>query len=92
MHHQGCDASILLDDVPGTFVGEKNAGPNANSVLGYDVINNIKTAVEANCPGVVSCADIVALAARDGVNLVSRRRQRPNNATTTCAACWLQQL
>jgi peroxidase len=68
--HQGCDASILLDDVPGSFVGEKNAGPNANSVLGYDVINNIKTAVEANCPGVVSCADIVALAARDGVNLV----------------------
>ncbi|WVZ77176.1 hypothetical protein U9M48_025071 [Paspalum notatum var. saurae] len=67
---QGCDASILLDDVPGSFVGEKTAFPNANSVRGYDVINSIKTAVEANCPGVVSCADIVALAARDGTVLL----------------------
>ncbi|OEL38310.1 Peroxidase 4 [Dichanthelium oligosanthes] len=66
---QGCDASILLDDV-GTFVGEKTAFPNVNSVRGYDVINNIKAAVEANCSGVVSCADIVALAARDGTNLL----------------------
>ncbi|CAN6278093.1 unnamed protein product [Urochloa humidicola] len=68
---QGCDASILLDDVPGTFVGEKTAFPNANSVRGYDVINNIKSAVEASCPGVVSCADIVALAARDGTVLLN---------------------
>lgn len=68
---QGCDASILLDDVPGTIVSEKTAIPNANSVRGYDVINNIKAAVESSCPGVVSCADIVALAARDGTVLVS---------------------
>ncbi|RCV04703.1 hypothetical protein SETIT_1G022300v2 [Setaria italica] len=68
---QGCDASILLDDVPGTFVGEKTAFPNANSVRGYDVINNVKAAVEANCTGVVSCADIVALAARDGTVLLN---------------------
>ncbi|KAL6629402.1 hypothetical protein ACP70R_029167 [Stipagrostis hirtigluma subsp. patula] len=66
---QGCDASILLDDV-GSFVGEKTAGPNDKSVRGYDVINNIKNAVEADCPGVVSCADIVALAARDGTYLL----------------------
>ncbi|GJM90714.1 hypothetical protein PR202_ga07020 [Eleusine coracana subsp. coracana] len=64
---QGCDASILLDDVPGTFIGEKTASPNANSVRGYDVIDNIKAAVEAACPGAVSCADILALAARDGI-------------------------
>ncbi|RLM78620.1 hypothetical protein C2845_PM12G07880 [Panicum miliaceum] len=66
---QGCDASILLNDV-GTFVGEKTAFPNANSVRGYDVIDNIKAAVEASCPSVVSCADIVALAARDGTVLL----------------------
>ncbi|CAL5059213.1 unnamed protein product [Urochloa decumbens] len=68
---QGCDASILLDDVPGSFVGEKTAFPNANSVRGYDVINNIKSQVEASCPGIVSCADIVALAARDGTFLLN---------------------
>ena len=67
--HQGCDGSILLDDV-GSFVGEKGAEHNVNSVRGYEVIDQIKANVEAVCPGVVSCADIVALAARDGAVLV----------------------
>ncbi|KAF8746381.1 hypothetical protein HU200_013398 [Digitaria exilis] len=65
----GCDASILLDDTP-TFTGEKNAGANVNSVRGYEVIDAIKTQVEAACTGIVSCADIVALASRDAVNLL----------------------
>ncbi|CAM0910350.1 unnamed protein product [Alopecurus aequalis] len=62
---QGCDGSILLD-----AGGEKSAGPNANSVRGFDVIDAIKESVEAACPGVVSCADILALAARDGTFLL----------------------
>lgn len=66
---QGCDGSILLDDV-GSFVGEKGAGPNVNSLRGFDVIDQIKANVELICPGVVSCADIVALAARDGTFLL----------------------
>lgn len=59
----------MLDDTA-DLTGEKNAGPNANSVRGYEVIDAIKAQVEASCSATVSCADIVALAARDGVNLL----------------------
>jgi peroxidase len=70
---QGCDASLLLDDTP-TTPGEKGAGPNAGgSTVGFDLIDTIKAQVEAACPATVSCADILALTARDGVNLVSVR-------------------
>ncbi|XP_058110568.1 peroxidase P7-like [Magnolia sinica] len=62
----GCDGSILLDDTS-SFTGEKNAAPNRNSVRGFNVVDNIKSAVESRCPGVVSCADILAIAARDSV-------------------------
>ncbi|KAF1895532.1 hypothetical protein Lal_00041811 [Lupinus albus] len=63
---QGCDASVLLDDTA-NFTGEKNAFPNANSLRGFDVIDSIKSLLEILCPGVVSCADILAVAARDSV-------------------------
>ncbi|XP_076942407.1 peroxidase N-like [Bidens hawaiensis] len=61
----GCDASILLDGAD----GEKFALPNNNSARGYEVIDSIKSAVESSCSGVVSCADILAIAARDSVLL-----------------------
>eukprot|EP01018_Ginkgo_biloba_P009817 Gb_14460 [translate_table: standard] len=64
----GCDGSILLDDTS-SFTGEKSAGPNQNSARGFEVIDAIKTAVEKSCPGVVSCADILTIAARDSVVL-----------------------
>ncbi|TKY72364.1 Peroxidase 15 [Spatholobus suberectus] len=59
---QGCDASILLNNTA-TIVSEQQALPNNNSIRGLDVVNQIKTAVENICPGVVSCADILTLAA-----------------------------
>ncbi|KAJ4849394.1 hypothetical protein Tsubulata_018602 [Turnera subulata] len=61
----GCDASILLDGSD----GEKFAAPNLNSARGFEVIDSIKSAVESQCSGVVSCADILALVARDSVLL-----------------------
>ncbi|KAH6762905.1 Peroxidase superfamily protein [Perilla frutescens var. hirtella] len=61
---QGCDASILLDETS-TIQSEKTAGPNSNSVRGYEVIEAAKRDVERACPGVVSCADVLTLAARD---------------------------
>ncbi|XP_031482190.1 peroxidase P7-like [Nymphaea colorata] len=62
----GCDGSIMLDDTA-TFTGEKNAAPNRNSTRGFEVIDAIKAAVEQICPGDVSCADILAISARDSV-------------------------
>ncbi|KAH6820569.1 Peroxidase superfamily protein [Perilla frutescens var. hirtella] len=61
---QGCDASILLDETS-TIQSEKTALPNLNSARGYDVVEAAKRDVERVCPGVVSCADILTLAARD---------------------------
>jgi len=73
---QGCDASLLLDDTP-SFQGEKMANPNNGSARGFEVIDAIKSAVDKVCPGVVSCADILAIAARDSVVIVSLLASRP---------------
>jgi peroxidase len=71
---QGCDGSILLDPSASNPNPEKTANPSA-TLRGFNVIDQAKSALEAVCPQTVSCADIVALAARDAVVLVSQKKQ-----------------
>lgn len=66
---QGCDGSILLDDTY-TLRGEKKASTNIHSLKGFSIIDRIKNKLEYECPGIVSCADILTIAARDAVILV----------------------
>lgn len=48
---------------------ERQAIPN-KTLKGFDQIDLIKEELEKACPGVVSCADTVSIATRDGIVLV----------------------
>ncbi|KAK7301603.1 hypothetical protein RJT34_12470 [Clitoria ternatea] len=66
----GCDGSVLLDDTP-NFTGEKTALPNLNSIRGFEVVDKIKAQVDKACKRpVVSCADILAITARDSISIL----------------------
>ncbi|KAB2613645.1 peroxidase 3 [Pyrus ussuriensis x Pyrus communis] len=62
---RGCDASVLLNSTSSNQA-EKDAPPNL-TLRGFDFIDRIKSRLEAQCTSVVSCADVIALAARDSI-------------------------
>uniref|UniRef100_A0A2N9H5X0 peroxidase n=1 Tax=Fagus sylvatica TaxID=28930 RepID=A0A2N9H5X0_FAGSY len=63
----GCDASNLLDETP-LMKTEKTTPPNNNFARGFEIIDEIKAVVDKKCGRpIVSCADILAVAARDAI-------------------------
>lgn len=62
IYMQGCDGSVLLESPAKKY--EKDADSYL-SLRGFEIIDQAKAAAEKVCPGVVSCADILALVARD---------------------------
>ncbi|KAK9726080.1 hypothetical protein RND81_05G188900 [Saponaria officinalis] len=62
---RGCDASVLLN-----YPGSEMKALASQTLRGFEVIEEIKAAVERKCPGIVSCADILTAAARDATYIV----------------------
>ena len=63
----------MLIDGPNS---EKNTTDNGG-LHGFEVIDAAKAAVEKQCPGVVSCADVLALATQLSVKKVSSLTTSP---------------
>ncbi|TYH76502.1 hypothetical protein ES332_D04G090900v1 [Gossypium tomentosum] len=80
---EGCDASVMIASPNGD--AEKDAQDNLSLAGdGFDTVIKAKQAVEVQCPGIVSCADILALAARDVVVLVGEGKLSQAFYNSTC--------
>ncbi|WVZ83130.1 hypothetical protein U9M48_030306 [Paspalum notatum var. saurae] len=66
---RGCDASVLISPSPGHTSSERAAVPN-HTLRGFNAVDAVKRDLESACPDAVSCADALALMARDAVALL----------------------
>ncbi|XP_050230575.1 peroxidase 21 [Mercurialis annua] len=69
---KSCDASLLLETVNG--IESEKASQRSFGMRNFKYVNTIKEALEKECPLKVSCADIVALSARDGIVMLGGPR------------------
>ncbi|XP_037486211.1 peroxidase 43-like [Triticum dicoccoides] len=65
---RGCDASVLITSAGNAAEVNNN---KHQGLRGLDVVDRAKAELEEQCPGVVSCADIIALAARDAIAMTN---------------------
>ncbi|GJM91511.1 hypothetical protein PR202_ga07887 [Eleusine coracana subsp. coracana] len=70
---RGCDASVMIVPTRTRPSSERVAIPN-HTLRGFNAVDVVKRALEAACPRTVSCADALALMARDAVTLLGGRR------------------
>ncbi|KAK6146984.1 hypothetical protein DH2020_017896 [Rehmannia glutinosa] len=61
---KSCDASLLLETTNG--IKSEQTSSRSFGMRNFKYVNTIKDALERECPMTVSCADIVALSAREG--------------------------
>ncbi|KAL7133011.1 hypothetical protein ABFS83_12G112700 [Erythranthe nasuta] len=66
----GCDASLLISSNPFNRAERDNEVNQALPGDAFDVVIRAKTKLELECPGIVSCADVLAEATRDLVSMV----------------------
>ncbi|KAL3692152.1 hypothetical protein R1sor_005803 [Riccia sorocarpa] len=68
LENMGCDVSVLLNSTD-TTSAEREAHVNF-SLRGLKEVDEIKAALDYACLGVVSCADLLILAAREATFIV----------------------
>lgn len=66
----GCDASVLIKPTAFTKPELEHDINHSLAGDGFDLVSRIKTALELSCPGIVSCADILASATRNLIVMI----------------------